>query len=257
MFEYLQNWRPLGVAPWAAVLRVCRPLPFMSLLRCFKGLSAALLVLASALWWVGSAQGGVNFDRLLGAITQRWGGGVVSRFNAWQGLVQSISAAPDAERLKRVNDFFNRHIRFAEDSVVWGQEDYWATPLETLGQGAGDCEDFVIAKYFTLKEAGVAPAKLRLIYVRAKTGTSAGAASQAHMVLAYYTQPEAEPLVLDNLIGEIRPASRRPDLVPVFSFNSEGVFAGVSGTSQTPIGGVNRLSRWEDLLRRARAEGFE
>ena len=77
------------------------------------------------------------------------------------------------------------------------------------------------------------------------------------MVLAYYLQPDAEPLVLDNLIGEIRPASRRPDLVPVFSFNSDGVFAGVSGKESTPVGGTGRLSRWEDLLKRARAEGFE
>jgi hypothetical protein len=77
------------------------------------------------------------------------------------------------------------------------------------------------------------------------------------MVLAYYPQPEAEPLVLDNLIGDIRPASRRPDLVPVFSFNSEGVFTGVSAKDSNPAAGVGRLSRWEDLLKRAHAEGFE
>ena len=76
------------------------------------------------------------------------------------------------------------------------------------------------------------------------------------MVLAYYAQPEAEPLVLDNLINDIRPASRRPDLVPVFSFNSDGVFTG--GAKETaPSAGTGRLSRWEDLLKRARAEGFE
>ena len=148
-------------------------------------------------------------------------------------------------------------ITFGEDAVVWGQEDYWATPLESLGKGSGDCEDFVIAKYFTLKEMGVESGKLRLIYVRAKTGSTDSTALQAHMVLAYYARPEAEPLVLDNLIADIRPASRRPDLVPVFSFNSEGVFAGVSGKDATPAAGTGRLSRWEDLLKRARAEGFE
>ena len=99
--------------------------------------------------------------------------------------------------------------------------------------------------------------KLRLIYVRAKTGTADASPTQAHMVLAYYAQPDAEPLVLDNLIGEIRPASRRPDLVPVFSFNSDGVFTGVSGKDTKPAAGVGRLSRWEDLLKRARLEGFE
>jgi len=203
------------------------------------------------------AHGGVDFEHMLAAITQRWGVGVTPRFQAWQSQLAALRNAPDAERLKRINDFFNRQIVFGDDMTIWNQPDYWATPLETLGKGAGDCEDFVIAKYFSLKEVGVAPEKLRLIYVRAKIGSSDAVASQAHMVLAYYAKPESEPLVLDNLIGEIRPASRRPDLVPVFSFNSEGVFTGVSATESTPAAGVGRLSRWEDLLKRAHAEGFE
>jgi predicted transglutaminase-like cysteine proteinase len=172
-------------------------------------------------------------------------------------MMAAVRGTTDTDRLKRVNDFFNRQITFGEDSVIWNQPDYWATPLETLGRGAGDCEDFAIAKYYSLREVGVAPEKLRLIYVRAKTGATDAVAAQAHMVLAYYSQPESEPLVLDNLINDIRPASRRPDLVPVFSFNSEGVFAGVSGKESAPAGGTGRLSRWEDLLKRARAEGFE
>jgi len=172
-------------------------------------------------------------------------------------MLQTVRSGSDAERLKRINDFFNRQIRFGEDSAIWNQPDYWATPLETLGLGSGDCEDFSIAKYYSLKEAGVSPEKLRLIYVRAKIGSSDAVASQAHMVLAYYAKPDAEPLVLDNMVSEIRPASRRPDLVPVFSFNSAGVFTGVSGNEATPAAGTGRLSRWEDLLKRAKAEGFE
>ena len=216
--------------------------------------SAALL---ACLFWLGQAYGGADFDRLVATFSQRWGNGVAVRFAAWQSMLQAARSGSDIERLKRVNDFFNRQIKFAEDAVVWNQPDYWATPLETLGLGAGDCEDFSIAKYYSLKEVGVAPEKLRLIYVRAKTGSTDAVAPQAHMVLAYYAQPEAEPLVLDNLIGDIRPASRRPDLAPVFSFNSEGVFTGVSGKEATPAAGTGRLSRWEDLLKRARAEGFE
>ncbi len=216
-----------------------------------------LLVCAGFVWFGQGAHGGVDFERLLASLTQRWGTGVTTRFNAWHSLVIANKAATDTERLKRANDFFNRQITFGDDMAVWGQEDYWATPLETLGKGAGDCEDFVIAKYFTLKEMGIESTKLRLIYVRAKTGSSDSTASQAHMVLAYYAKPEAEPMVLDNLIGDIRPASRRPDLAPVFSFNSEGIFTGVSAKDATPAAGTGRLSRWEDLLKRARAEGFE
>ena len=216
-----------------------------------------LALLASLFWLVQAAHGGADFERLLSTFTQRWGAGVTARFVAWQGMLQAARGGTDADRLKRINDFFNRQIKFGDDSVIWSQPDYWATPLETLGLGLGDCEDFSIAKYYSLKEVGVASEKLRLIYVRAKTGSSDTVASQAHMVLAYYAQPDAEPLVLDNMIGDIRPASRRPDLVPVFSFNSEGVFTGVSGKEATPAAGTGRLSRWEDLLKRAKAEGFE
>lgn len=215
------------------------------------------LALVGAFWFGQVAFGGADFDRMLSLLTQRWGAGVSARFNAWQGLVQAGRNITDADRLKRANDFFNRQIVFGDDIVVWGQDDYWATPLETIGKGSGDCEDFVIAKYFTLKEMGVDANKLRLIYVRAKTGTSDSAALQAHMVLAYYARPESEPMVLDNLIADIRLASRRPDLVPVFSFNSYGIFTGVSGKDATPVAGTGRLSRWEDLLKRARLEGFE
>lgn len=194
---------------------------------------------------------------MLEMVVQRGGNSAAQRFQSWRTLVLTNGGGTDLERLTRVNNFFNKNIAFAEDSVVWGQADYWATPLEALSQGRGDCEDYVIAKYFTLHLLGVAPERLRLVYVRARTGSTDAASAQAHMVLAYYAQPDAEPLVLDNLIGEIRPASRRPDLAPVFSFNNEGVFTGSPGKEDVKIGSIGRLSRWEDLLKRARAEGFE
>lgn len=217
----------------------------------------AILVCLASVWVASVARGGADFDRLLASITQRWGAAAGPKFNGWRALVVGAGSAQDTERLKRANDFFNRQIQFGEDAIIWNQPDYWATPMETLGRGAGDCEDFAIAKYYTLKEMGVASEKLRLIYVRAKTGASDAAPTQAHMVLAYYNQPDAEPLVLDNLVAEIRQASRRPDLVPVFSFNSEGVFTGTSPKDGSPSAGVGRLSRWEELLKRARLEGFE
>ena len=77
------------------------------------------------------------------------------------------------------------------------------------------------------------------------------------MVLAYYPTPDAEPLILDSLITDIRPASRRPDIKPIFSFNSQGVYQGTAGSGTAGTGGVGSLSRWQDLLKRARTEGFE
>jgi predicted transglutaminase-like cysteine proteinase len=110
-----------------------------------------------------------------------------------------------------------------------------------------------IAKFFSLVALGMPVHKLRLVYVRAQLGGPGGPV-QAHMVLAYYASPGAEPLILDNLVGEVRTASRRPDLAPVFSFNSEGLWQGVG--SQTAGDPTARLSRWREVLAKARAEGF-
>lgn len=218
----------------------------------------ALATLACALSLIVGSAAAPDFDRLFASFVLRWGNSApTQRFGAWRELIVAAASIPEPDRLKRVNDFFNRQLVFGDDPVVWGQADYWATPIESLGRGAGDCEDFAIAKYYTLRMVGVESAKLRLIYVRARTGVADGTPTQAHMVLAFYGQADAEPLVLDNLIGDIRPASRRPDLSPVFSFNSEGVFVGATGKDSTVAAGLGRLSRWEDLLRRARAEGFE
>ena len=173
---------------------------------------------------------------------------------ALQGVLGGLTGQDDASRLAALNEFFNRRIVFATDLDVWGQADYWASPLESLGKGRGDCEDYVIGKYFSLLAAGVPAARLRLVYVRAMIGGPGGEAV-AHMVLAYYASPGAEPLILDNLIGDIRPASRRPDLEPVFSFNSDGLWQGVG--AQSAGDPVARLSRWREVLVKARAEGFQ
>jgi predicted transglutaminase-like cysteine proteinase len=107
-----------------------------------------------------------------------------------------------------------------------------------------------------LRALGIPAEKLRLVYVRARIGGPQSNLTQAHMVLAYYITPDAEPQVLDNLITDIRVASRRSDLTPIFSFNTEGIWAGAD-SSRTSSSDATRLSRWRDLLARAKAEGFE
>ena len=187
----------------------------------------------------------------------RFGPARVVLLKDWLQMVNSAKPLGEEAKLKRVNDFINRNIGFENDISIWQQSDFWATPLEMIGQGRGDCEDFAIIKYVSLRMAGVTDSKLRLIYVKAQLKTPTGPMQQAHMVLAYYATPNAEPQVLDNLDATIRPASKRTDLQPVFSFNSEGIFAGVSGKDKATTGGIGRLSRWEDALRRIIAEGYE
>lgn len=170
-----------------------------------------------------------------------------ARLKAWQTLIESQRPASTPSRLDAVNRFFNRQLRFDDDKLIWGEPDYWATPVESLIQGAADCEDFAIAKYLSLKELGIPPEKLRLTYVKSIE------LDQAHMVLAWYATPSAEPLILDNLIDEILPASRRPDLIPVYSFNTRGLW--LAGGAQQ-IGSAQRLPRWQDVQNKLRIEGF-
>jgi len=210
------------------------------------------LVLAGALACTLIAPRAWDVDRMAAA-AQRLGPRATQGVVQLQPLLGSLAQREDLARLEAMNRFFNDRIVFTDDEIVWHEADHWASPLETLQQGRGDCEDFAIAKYFALLAAGVPATRLRLVYVRLQVG-DAGGPTLAHMVLAYYAQPQAEPLILDNLIGEIRPASRRPDLTPVFSFNSEGLWRGNGGPR---IGdAADRLSRWREVLRKAQAEGF-
>ena len=154
------------------------------------------------------------------------------------------------KKLVRVNDFFNQQIQFVEDNELWGLSNYWATPLELLAQGAGDCEDYSIAKYFTLKELGVPESKMRITYVKAVE------LNQAHMVLTYFTSPGAEPFVLDNLIPVIKPASKRQDLFPVYSFNGVGLWVSKKHGFSERVGDSGRLNLWAQLKKRMLKKPF-
>lgn len=184
--------------------------------------------------------------------SQRFGSSGAAALSQWLNML--ATAAPEAEsrKLRQVNDFWNTAVRGGEDSNIWGQTDYWATPLETLGKRWGDCEDFVIGKYFSLVHLGVPADKLRLVYVRARLGGMGSNQSIAHMVLGYYETPNSDPLVLDNLVGSVVPASQRRDLTPVFSFNAQGIY--VAGAAPAS---VERISRWRGLLARMQEEGFQ
>lgn len=171
------------------------------------------------------------------------------RIDDWAALLKNPPDGDVRETLRRVNQFFNKRLEFKDDIVVWRQQDYWATPIEFLRKGAGDCEDYAIAKYITLREMGVPASQLRITYVKALQ------LNQAHMVLTWYPTPNAIPLVLDNLKDAILPATQRPDLLPVYSFNGEGMWLPQAGSNKR-VGDSKRLSRWQDLLTRMRAEGF-
>jgi predicted transglutaminase-like cysteine proteinase len=227
-----------------------------------KVISRALwsLVVLAMLGW--GAEPGFSSSVTKGLIdhySSRYGPDAARRLGEWGELPRQVKtatsaaggpvqtlAAGDTNALDRVNAFFNR-LPFVSDQEHWSSEDYWATPAEMLSSNGGDCEDFSIAKYFMLKELGVPVARMRMVYVKSLK------LNQAHMVLAYYTAPQAEPLILDNLEGRIRPASQRTDLVPVYSFNDEDVRAAATSFA-TSLGGPTQLRQWRSLRQRLQQE---
>lgn len=187
-------------------------------------------------------------DNLFNYVARRFSPDAPKRLTVWQRLIQDMRNAeaagarrsePKAESLTlwKMNDFFNQ-IPYYNDIVHWGKEDYWATPVEALSSFGADCEDYSIAKYLSLKELGIPIERLRITYVRAKD------LGESHMVLAYYPTPEAEPLILDNLTRELKPASQRPDLEPVYSFNDDDLWL-PSGAAKR--GGASQVRLWREL----------
>lgn len=177
----------------------------------------------------------------LSGIQQQYGDYARQRVLVWNKLITDNRHLADVDKLAKVNEFFNA-LEFVNDIDHWGEEDYWATPLQMLTSNGGDCEDFSIAKYFTLRQMGVPAERMRLTYVKALD------LDQAHMVLTYYSSDDADPLVLDNLVTEILPSSLRVDLLPVYSFNGDGLWIAKARGTEQRIGNSSRLSRWKDVI---------
>ncbi|WP_068712919.1 transglutaminase-like cysteine peptidase [Vibrio tritonius] len=179
-------------------------------------------------------------------VTTIYGTRAGMRVEAWRKEVKQSTNLADKQKLTNINRFFNQ-LYFVNDIVLWGKKDYWATPLEFLGSNAGDCEDFTIAKYFSLRELGIPDEKMRLVYVKAIE------LNQFHMVLAYYETPNSQPLILDNIDKRILPASKRPDLLPIYSFNGSKLWLMKTKNGQL-AGNSSKLSVWNDLRAREQSQ---
>lgn len=112
----------------------------------------------------------------------------MNRLNTWDSLVQRLSTEEAYSKVRNVNAFFNRY-RYKSDAYNWQTVEYWATFQEFMSKGSGDCEDFALAKYYTLRKLGIPATKLKLV-----TGKYLG---QGHMVLLYYKEDNS-PYILDK-----------------------------------------------------------
>jgi len=193
----------------------------------------------------GETRAKTSFERLIDSVTRQYGPIAANRVRRWLELIESGRTKTNRDRLYIANDFFNG-AAFTTDREIWQTEDYWANPIEFMGKDAGDCEEFAIAKYFTLEMMGLDTDKLRIVYVKSLT------LNQPHMVLTYYAWPSSDPLVLDNIRKDIVPASKREDLVPVYSFNGETLWLAKSRYEQLAAGTPAQLKQWQRIIRQMR-----
>ena len=137
---------------------------------------------------------------------------LLTRSTTWKELKARAQGRPLKAMLDVVNRFWNTWP-YRADREVWGQDDFWASPAEFLKR-SGDCEDYCIAKYFTLRELGVPAEDMRIVVVRE---TIRGI---AHAVLAVYEGQQVH--ILDNLSEHVRPMRRVRNYLPSFSVNENG-----------------------------------
>lgn len=174
------------------------------------------MLILSSLFFINTAVANEPYvdKTLLNEITDKYDVFAKKRFFFLQETLDSVKTKGDLEKLEAVNNFFNE-VRYGSDMKVYGKNDYWATPWEFLGNDKGDCEDYVISKYFALRYLEVDYKKLFFTYVRSTNF------KEPHMVLTYFETPKSEPLILDNNNRKIFPASQRKDLTPIYNFNGD------------------------------------
>ncbi|MGE4517606.1 MAG: transglutaminase-like cysteine peptidase [Arcobacteraceae bacterium] len=191
------------------------------------------LLMTSLLFIILSVSYAFVTSNVIKQVEEKYGRFAKNRFMALERLMASLEGKTDLEKLEKVNEFFN-NVPYSRDIQTYGVTDYWATPFEFLARDKGDCEDYVIAKYFVLKQLGIESSKMYLTYVRVENY------DDAHMVLTYFPSPRTQPYVLDNIRRIVLPASKRTDLTPVFNFNPEVLQDGKKTTAHR---------KWDTLLK--------
>ena len=177
---------------------------------------------------------------LLDRITKKYKIYAKKRFIALQKTLDLNENSTDFEKLDAVNKFFNE-VRYSSDIKVYHKKDYWATPWEFLGKDRGDCEDYVISKYFALLYLKIESKKLFFTYVRSTKFKA------PHMVLTYFKTPRSEPLILDNNNQKIFPASKRKDLLPIYNFNGDSLYKASRTGRGKKLKQTKSHKKWDQL----------
>jgi predicted transglutaminase-like cysteine proteinase len=127
----------------------------------------------------------------------------------WLMFLDSLKNASKQEQIEAVNHYMNQ-IKFISDAANYGVQDYWATPMEFLARG-GDCEDYAIAKYVSLRALGFSKDELRLVIVNDRVMRA------PHAMLAVYNDGQAK--ILDNQNPAVMSSADITRYIPVYSIS--------------------------------------
>lgn len=130
----------------------------------------------------------------------------------WRSLLASTRSKSLRQQLEIINNWSNEHP-YIEDTMNWGMEDYWETPLEFMAI-SGDCEDYAISKYYSLRALGVPSDKMRIMIVQ-----DLNLGGIIHAILGVYDGSEL--YILDNQIKQVTPALRIFHYRPVYGINED------------------------------------
>ncbi|MDD3324488.1 MAG: transglutaminase-like cysteine peptidase [Sulfurospirillaceae bacterium] len=168
-------------------------------------------------------------------------------FKDYERFMNDATQKPLHVKLEMVNFYINS-INGSYDEQSYQAEDYWASRGEFLALGRGDCEDYVITKYYTLKDLGVALESMALCVVKEKY------TKQDHMVLLLWINPNEEALILDNLSFKILPQSKRTDLHVEQCMNENGYFKLTKEGLINPTKSRIIIPAYEKMLQKTKTE---
>ncbi len=129
----------------------------------------------------------------------------------WLAFLKKVGSLPLRDQINKVNTYFNS-LQYIVDPVNYGKKDYWATPIQFFNKN-GDCEDYAISKYISLRKLGVPVKDMRIVVLRDLN------LKVAHAVLVVYHK--GKPLILDNQISQVIQADRIRHYQPIYSINEK------------------------------------
>ncbi len=178
------------------------------------------------------------------AIEKQYSSIAINRINEFHHKLHEFQSLSQSRQLLLVNDYINTFLP-QYDAIIDRKQEHWKTPKEFLSIGYGDCEDYVILKYFMLIALGFSKEKLFFAPVLERySGTY-------HMVLLYDNESTKPPLVLDNISFRILHVNERTDLQLLECFNTRGYYKCDANGKRVTIS--KRSKQFDRLLQRVRS----